>query len=134
MKHAKRILAVFLTLALALSFALPTTAAVDWNEFIITKQPLGHGIQHGNRLTLSVEVAVPAGVEVEYQWYRQLESGEDAPIEGANKPTLNLSPSDSDYPPESACYYYRSSNIIGILCYDKTNIRYGISFIKRLLY
>jgi len=97
MKFKKRILATVLTLALALGLALPTMAAVDWDEFKITRQPQGLTIKHGDSFTLSVEVTVPVDVEVEYQW----RSGSDARtiIEGATDPDLHLGSNAPNYPP-----------------------------------
>ena len=95
MKHTKRTLAVLLTFALALSFALPTMAAVNWDEFRITKQPQSLTIKHGESFTLSVEVAVPVGVdEIKYQWYNKSLN----PIENATSSKLHFSPDDSYYP------------------------------------
>jgi len=93
MKHTKKLLALLLTLALALPFALPATAAVDWNEFKITKQPQDPRITHGEILTLSVEVIVPDGVEVEYQWRH---FGVD--IENSNAPEIHIAPDNPSYP------------------------------------
>jgi len=96
MKFTKRILATLLTLALALTLALPAAAAVDWNEFRITKQPQDMTIKYGDSFTLSVEVDVPDGVEVEYQWYR------GSKIEGATDSSLHGTPSDPYYPEYSS--------------------------------
>jgi len=95
MKHIKRILAALLTLALALSLALPAMAAVNWDELRITGQPPKKQlIQHGDSFTLSVEVNEPAGLEVAYQWYRDYSSM----IDGATGPELNLGSDNSHYP------------------------------------
>jgi hypothetical protein len=99
MKFTKRLLAVALTLALALSLALPAMAAVDWTEFKITKQPQDLTIKYGDSFTLSVEVAVPEGVEVEYQWYyRDGSSGNAIPIENATSLELQVKPDALFYP------------------------------------
>jgi len=100
MKFTNRILATLLTLALALSFVLPTMAAVNWDEFKITKSPQNLTITNGDSFTLSVEVNVPDGVEVAYQWYTYtdgIDSGSMKPIEGATFPELHVSPSDPFY-------------------------------------
>jgi len=94
MKFTKRMLAMVLTFALALSLALPAMAAVDWNDFRITKQPQNLTIKQGESFTLSVEVNVPVGVEVEYQWWRG-----STPIENATSVQLHLVPDDPMYPP-----------------------------------
>jgi len=105
MKFAKRMLATLLTFALALSLALPTMAAVNWNEFRIVKKTLDLDINHGERFTLSVEVNVPDGVEeVEYQWeYRSYLSATGL-IENATSPELTI---EADSP------YYPGSNKLG---------------------
>jgi len=101
MKFTKRILAVFLTLALALGLALPTMAAVNWDEFRITKQPQNLTIKHGDSFTLNVEVNVPDGVEVEYQWHRLL------PIAGATASELEIGSDDTFlYPNANGSEYY----------------------------
>jgi len=96
MRFTKRMLAVLLTLALALSLGLPAVAAVDWNEFRITKQPENMTIKQGDSFTLSVEVNVPEGMEVEYQWCRI--HGGSIDIENATSPDLRLGPDNSNYP------------------------------------
>ena len=98
MKFTKRMLAVVLTVALALSLALPAMATVNWNEFRITKQPQNLTIKYRDSFTLSVEVNVPAGVEVEYQWYRNYGDL----IEGATAAELHLGPDNSNYPENSS--------------------------------
>jgi len=97
MKFTKRILATLLVFVLALSLALPT-AAVDWNEFRITKQPENLTIKHGDSFTLSVEVNLPTGVtDVEYQWYNRSLN----PIGNATSPELHLNSGDPHYPEDS---------------------------------
>ena len=98
MKHTKRILAIFLAFALALSLALPTMAAVDWDEFRITKQSTSMTITHGDSFTLSVEVSLPDGAGVEYQWHRRFPDGGSTAIAGATAAELRLNLGDSDYP------------------------------------
>jgi len=96
MKHTKRMLAALLTLALVFAIALPSFAnqsSVNWNEFRITKQPESRqNIKFGESFTLSVEVNVPEGVEVEYQWQRLFTN-----IEGAIESELHLDSSHPDY-------------------------------------
>jgi len=96
MKKAKRILSTLLALALALTLAfsltLPASAAVNWNDFYITKQPQGLTIKHGDSFTLSVEVNVPADAEIKYQWY----CGSNR-IENAVNSELHLGPDDRYY-------------------------------------
>ena len=109
MKIAKRILAAALAFALALSFALPGMAAVNWDEFKITKQPAEQNlkIKYGDSFTLSVEVNVPEGVEVAYQWLC-----ESSRIEGATAPELHLGPDDPCYP-ES---YWMGKVVVDYIC------------------
>ena len=99
MKHTKRILAVLLTLVLALGLAMPAMAAVNWNEFRITRQPQNQTIRYGDSFTLSVEVNVPEGVVVSFQW--QLADGGVLPVETANSAELQLSPGDPGYPAQN---------------------------------
>jgi hypothetical protein len=116
MKFTKRMLATLLTFALALSLALPVTAAVNWDEFKITKQPQNLTIKHGDSFKLSVEVTVPAGVEVQYQWYN-----EGSLIEGATAQDLHLGSSDPYYPKfdgTKSIDYYQCR----ITAHDKHNI------------
>ena len=108
MNFTKRILAVILTLALAFLLTLPAMAAVNWNELSITKQPQNLTIKNGESFTLSVEVNVPAGAEVEYQWYRSPFAGSEndsTRISGATQPVLQLSNTDTNYPPVRNNYY-----------------------------
>ena len=115
MKFTKRMLAVTLTLALALSLALPAAAAVDWNDFRITKQPQNLTIKYGESFMLSVEVNVPAGVEVEYQWY----TGSSSKITGATTSEMHLGPNDHFYP-ENYRYGGASTDFIcEITAYEK---------------
>ena len=93
MKITKRIFATLLTFALALSLALPTMAAVNWDDFRITKQPQGLTIKEGESFTLSVGVNVPDGAEVVYQW-----ECDGSIIEGATAPELTIGPGDRYYP------------------------------------
>jgi len=88
MKFTKRLLAVLLTLALALALAVPAFAAVDWDDFYIITQPVRSG---EGWYTLSVEVNVPDGVDVEYQWYCYGRA-----VKGATESIFVCSP--NDYP------------------------------------
>jgi hypothetical protein len=105
MKFTKRILAALLTLTLALSLALPA-AADNWSDFRITKQPQSKTIKYGDSFTLSVEVSFPAGVEVEYQWYRWTKDGSAYPITGATEISLLCGANDFDYPYKNDFYDY----------------------------
>jgi len=90
MKFTKRILAALLTLALALTLALPA-AAITRDAITLTgpDQP----VPYGESFTLSVSVDLPDGVEVEsYQW------GWQKQIDGATGPSLTVTPDDEFYP------------------------------------
>jgi hypothetical protein len=91
---------MLLTFTLALSFALPAMAAVNWDEFRIANQPQDLTIKHGDSFTLSVEVNVPDGVELEYRWRRM--SGGSKYIENATTSELHISPDDSSYYPQNS--------------------------------
>jgi len=121
MKKAKRILSALLTLALALALALtlalPAAAAVNWDDFRITKQPQNLTIKSGDSFTLSVEVNVPAGVVVEYQW-RFIPGGRE-PIEGATGSELSLAPGDRYYPSQDGLDDVRVGYECVINAYEK---------------
>jgi len=108
MKQFKRLLALGLAFALAIGLALPTMAAVDWDDFRITKQPQGLTIKQGDSFTLSVEANIPDGVEVEYQWYREGGAWGELAIKivDATTPDLHQNPNDSDYPDANMYHEY----------------------------
>ena len=76
MKHTKQLLALLLTLAMALglgasdAFAQEAAAesTVNWDDFYIVTQPQGATIPYGDSFTLDVEVNLPEGVVVNYDW------------------------------------------------------------------
>ena len=73
------------------------------------QQPQNLTIKHGESFTLSVEVNVPAGVDVEYQWRRSPVGGSDTDstrIAGATESDLQLSSSHAHYPYENNYYDY----------------------------
>ena len=105
MKHTKRLLALLLALVLALSLALPAMAvspqsAINWDDFYIIRQPQSQTIRYGDSFTLSVEVNVPAGAEVRFQWRRAEGGGRF--IENATSSELHISPGDPHYPEGSS--------------------------------
>jgi len=73
----------------------------------ITKQPVDLTIQRGESFTLSVEVSIPDGVEVEYLWYMYTP---DYPYEGATAADLHLGPDDPGYPPPLSSSLAQSSS------------------------
>jgi len=100
MKYTKCMLALLLTLALVLSFALPVAAAVEPLN-VISQPPSTVYVKRGESFTLTVEVEIPEGVdEVTYQW-RYIGS---VKVAGATSNTLLLSPGDAEYPKRQ--YYY----------------------------
>jgi len=117
MKHTKKLLALLLVLLLAFGLAMPATAAVNWDEFKITKQPQGLTIKEGESFTLSVEVNVPAGLEVEYQWRRG-----STFIKNATSPQLHLSPDHPMYPPDGRLGGVEVSYDCWITAYEKDNV------------
>jgi len=78
MKLSKRLLAMLLTLVLALTLALPAFAEDDPPEEpnpampVITVQPVGGSMAIGELITLRVEAYIPNGDEVGYRWYRDM--------------------------------------------------------------
>lgn len=108
MKHAKRLLALLLTLALAFGLTAPIAFAqdqslVDWDDFYAVGQlqPFSQFVSYGDSFTVSAEVNIPDGVdEVVYRWYRDWDNG--VLIEGAAGPALRLGPKDSAYPSSKA--------------------------------
>jgi len=134
MKFTKRILATLLTLALALTLALPTMAAVDWDEFRITARYLNGTrfssilIKQGDSFTLSVEVNVPDGIdEVTYQWSWYRDGGSRGTIEGATTSELCLSPSDSYYPEHQYMGADSTSYHCKITAYEKGSLGNDVS-------
>jgi len=119
MKFSKRMLAALLTFTLALSLGLPAMAAVNWNEFVFTKQPRNITIKHGDSFTFSVEVNVPNGVEANYQWC--LWEGENPEIAGATGPELRLGLDDPFYPPYDRFGGTSTSYRCYVTAYEKDN-------------
>jgi len=81
MKHAKKWLALLLTLALALTLALPAFAEDDPPEEpnpampVITRQPEGGIIRFGSSVPISVEAHIPNGDEIGYLWHFNYSNG-----------------------------------------------------------
>ena len=110
MKHTKRLLALLLSLAsisalAMLAFAVeeqepaPLTSVVNWDEFYIITQPEYHrSISSLKTFELSVEVNIPAGVVLEYQWYCESYYSNGFPIPGATDAVLRVKPGDAHHP------------------------------------
>jgi len=111
-----------MTMALAIGLALPAIAAVNWDDFRITKQPQDLTIKHGDSFTLSVEVNIPDGVEVEYRWQRG-----SSYIEGATAPELHLRTDDSFYPEFSRLGGDLADYVCDIIGYEKDAVGNVIS-------
>ena len=83
----KKIVLRFL-LAFALTLALTVSAAAgNWDDFRITRDLQDRTIHYNERFTLSVEVNVPEGAQVEYQWYvweQLMGNEEESPIKKRN--------------------------------------------------
>jgi len=91
MKYAKKLLA--LLLACVMAFGLGVSALATGEAPYIVTQSQNLTIAHGDSITLSVEVYVPTGWAVEYQWFFSSQK-----IQGATEPILRLSPGDPCYP------------------------------------
>jgi len=117
MKRTRKPFALLLALLLALGLAAPAMAAsaaqaVNWGAFRIIEEPQSQTIPNGESFTLSVEVNIPDGVEVEYQWYWTEPrtvfnmSGYKftSPIPNATAPEVQLKPGDAEYPVISYTY------------------------------
>jgi len=67
----KRLFATILTLALALTLALPVFAVGEPNPAmpVITVQSEGGRVKTGQSITLSVEAYIPNGDEIGFRWY-----------------------------------------------------------------
>lgn len=90
MKQTKKWLALVLTFALALSLALPA-AAVNWDEFRIVTQPQSMTVAYGESATLTIEVNVPDGAQVVYDWRRvSTPNSFDTVMSKSTEPTLTV--------------------------------------------
>jgi len=116
MKFTKHILAVFLALVLTLGLALPAMAAVNWDAFMFTQRPKDITIKYGDSFTLSAEVRVPEGAEVEYQWYYF--SGRSVLIENATTKELHLDPDSPFYPQNERLGGASANYICGVTAHE----------------
>jgi len=89
----KKILALLLTLIMALGLGVPAMAA----DFRIAAQPQNQTINFGESFTLGVEAEIPAGKSAAYQWWR-VGGTWNYSIPGATGPALSLSYGDNAYP------------------------------------
>jgi len=104
-------LALLLTLALALSIALPAMAVEPLN--VISQPPRTVYVKRGESFTLTVEVEIPEGVdEVTYQWYYF----GSVKVAGATSNTLLLSPDDAEYPKRQFYYSVTGANSESYTC------------------
>ena len=98
MKTTKCVLGVVLTLALALTLALPTWAADEQPPVFVEHLPSVVAARTGQTITLMAEAKLPDGVnaELQYQWYATEwffttgDGGDFIPIEGATEPYLSF--------------------------------------------
>ena len=97
----KKLTALLLTLVLALVLTAPAAFAqeeenqstINWDDFYIITQPQARkSIYAGESYTLSVEVHIPEGVEVEYRWWS---FGHGGVLSGNTEAVLQISPDDS---------------------------------------
>jgi len=125
MKHTKKLLAALLSLILVLSLVAPVMAeeiyaapanvvslAVNWDDFyIISQSPDELTVPFKSDFTLGVEVNIPAGAEVTYQWeyviYGNLSSFR---MENATEPVFHCSPGDVCYPTAPAARPYKEKS------------------------
>ncbi|MCL2300738.1 MAG: hypothetical protein FWC27_11420 [Firmicutes bacterium] len=120
MKHAKKLLALLLAFVMAVGLGVSVLAEEPLPDIIT--QPRSQTITNGDSFTLSVEMYVPAGWAVEYQWvvvsygvYEEIRAEE---IQGATQQSLRLSPGDPFYPP-----YPPEAKRYGSSLYYRCNIR-----------
>ena len=101
----KKAISVLLAAILALGLGAPAAAeqaeetlaaqsSVNWDDFYIVAQPEDMTVNYGEDLVFSVEVNVPDGVEVTYQWY----ANSLYLLSDANGPIFTCSSNHSFYP------------------------------------
>lgn len=113
MKHIFSVfLAVCLLAGLMVVGAVPALAAVNWDDFyIITQSTEALTVPFGTAFTLSVEVNIPAGAEVTYQWGQVIRGRPYSyKMEDATEPVFKCSAGDYGYPnaPSGAPYAEQS--------------------------
>jgi len=122
MKQAKKLLALLLSLALVFAVSAPAFAdeieieseitaqdEINWDDFYIISQTPRTVIEYGESCVLSVEVNVPEGAEVTYQWIRWWYEVLPVP----EKATMTVSPGDLIYPGKPN---FRNSESIAVEC------------------
>ncbi|MCL2495562.1 MAG: hypothetical protein FWE98_07935 [Oscillospiraceae bacterium] len=123
----KKPLALLLALALAFALALPavfaeegeTQSQVNWDDFYIVTQPQNQTVKYGENFTLTVEVNVPDGVEVEYFWsniYRNYGYR-------TTEPMILVGPDLSLYPMREASHYFNLQASVTYTCKITVGIR-----------
>jgi len=98
----KKLFAVLMAGLMLLCFGAATPAmavvgesTVEWDDFRIITQPQAVTVPYGSSFTLSVEVNVPAGIEVvSYFWKENYSGGGGA----GTQAVLHLSPGEPLYP------------------------------------
>lgn len=97
MKHLKKSLAAVLALLLAFGVRAAVVAEPEPPDkpYIITEP---YPVAHGESFTLRVEMYVPEGWTVQYQWQTYSNDSVYVDIPNATDATLYLSPGDPDYP------------------------------------
>ena len=119
MNLTKKILALLLAFAMAMALALPAFAEpeaepeviaqdeINWDDFYIVSKTPNTKIEYGESYTLSVEVSIPEGTQVTYEWYEEY-AGDTWKSGG---PVREFTPGASDYPwrppfrTSRPCYY-----------------------------
>ena len=104
-KLLARLLTLALTFALILALAAPAAfaqeaqspSAVNWDDFYVIAKPQSISVPYNAGFTLSVQVNIPKGVEVEYYWFAAgFGNGQIG-----NAVDLYCSPGDYTYPGNS---------------------------------
>lgn len=106
----KKLLAVLLTLALALTLALPALAEINWDQSLITAHTENLTIEHGDSFTLRVDARASDGAVLEYQWYRY-DVDRYMAIEGADEAALLLGVDDPGYPNTLQVFLFGGINV-----------------------
>ena len=111
MKHLKKLLALALAFLLALGVSAPAMALEEDTFRVITPEYQEIPLPFGSDIALSVEVHLPEGWTVEYQWSGDIKSygptgdwHSVGQLYGQTEATLRLSPGESHYPQAKTPY------------------------------